>query len=161
VVGASLGVLSLAAAAAALILARSRAPSTAGYVAEKGTPAAQILVRRDGATTVWDGHRPVRPGDALAVRVACEGLARIALAAPGGANGDWTRLADVGCSANPSEPLPLTLVVDDQPGDERLAVVVSRAPLDDDRLRDAARTKLRTADVWTVRFDLPKEGAPR
>jgi hypothetical protein len=144
--------LSLA-AGVALVMARET-PKRGEYVASKGTPAVQLVVRRGDTTAVWDGRAPLRPRDVLAVRVACEGLSQVTLAVP--ANGGWTKLADAPCPADPSVPLPLTLVVDETPGEERLAVVVSRTPLDGARLEAAVRETTRKADMWTVRFELSK-----
>jgi hypothetical protein len=151
------------AAGVALFLARqSRETPSEVYVASKGTPAVELVVRRGDATTVWDGRASVRPGDVLALRVACEGLSRVTLAVPRAPSGGWTKLADAECPSDPSVPLPLTLVVDETPGSERLAVVVSRAPLDGARLQAAAEETTRKGDVWTVRFDLAKTaGNPR
>jgi anti-sigma factor RsiW len=143
----------LALAAGVLLLVRGRPPERE-YVAAKGTPAVQVLVHRSADTWVWDGHSPVRPGDALALRIACEGLDHVAVASPG-AQG-LGRIADVECPVGGS-PLPFTLVVDDAPGDEQLAVVLSREALDDDSLRDAIGESRHAADVWVAGFVLPKE----
>jgi hypothetical protein len=143
----------LALAAGVLLLVRGRPPERQ-YVAAKGTPAVQVLVHRSADTWVWDGHSPVRPGDALALRVACEGLDHVAVASPG-AQG-LGRIADVECPVG-GAPLPFTLVVDDAPGEEQLAVVLSREALDDDTLRDAIGESRHAADVWVAGFVLPKE----
>jgi hypothetical protein len=52
--------------------------------------------------------------------------------------------------------LPFTLKVDDESGDEQLAVVLSREPVDDEAAQTAARTLRRDANVWVVRFTLAK-----
>ncbi len=145
------GVLALA-ASVALVL-RTHPPTVDGYVGIKGTPAVQVLVHRDLDTRVWDGRSPVRPGDALALRVACEGLRHVAVAAPG--PGGWVRLSDAACPTE-SAPLPFTLVVDGEPGEEHLALVLSQDPLDDQALRAAIDDTRRTGEVWAVQFVLPK-----
>jgi hypothetical protein len=137
-------------------------PRHDGYVGAKGTPAVELMVRRGGDTAIWDGNAAVHPGDAIAVRVACEGLSHVAVAAPQAENRGWTRLADADCPTDPASSLPFTLVVDEQPGDEHFVVVLSRAALDDAAIRSAAADVTRTADLWTVRFDVPKSlRAPR
>lgn len=146
------------AAGVALVLRRAGDATDGGYVGIKGSPAVQLLVSRGGTASIWDGHAPVHPGDALAIRVACEGLSRVAVA--GWAASGWARLKDGGCPASPA-PLPFTLVVDGEPGNERFAVVLSKQALDDGALASAARETARTADLWTVRFDLPKTKEPR
>jgi hypothetical protein len=118
----------------------------AGYVATKSAPAAQVLVRRGGQTTVWDGRSPLRPGDALALSVACEGMQRVSILVPSAAS--WTRVSEGACPAQ--EPLPFTLVVDAQPGEERVAVVFSRHPLDEAAARRACERATRSKDVWTL-----------
>lgn len=151
----------LAVAACMLVFMNSRRDSRVGYVGEKGTPAVELLVRRDGDTAIWNGHAAVYPGDALAVRVACEGLSHVVVVAQTEGRG-WTRLADADCPPDPSSSLPFTLLVDEQPGDEHFVVVLSRAVLDDAAIRNAATGATRTADLWTVRFDVPKSlQAPR
>lgn len=152
-----------AAACVALILSHRHAARTGGYVGVKGTPAVELLIRHGGETAIWDGNTAVHPGDALAMRVACEGLAHVAVAASSqAANFGWSRLADADCPADPAAPLPFTLVVDELPGDEHFVVVISRATLDDARMSRAAAETTRTADAWTVRFDVPKSvQAPR
>jgi hypothetical protein len=126
------------------------------YVAPKSAPAVQVLVHRDGRTTVWDGRAAVRPRDALALRVACEGLSRVSVLAPRGSSaGDgWMRVSEGACLE--AGILPFTLVVDDQPGDERAAIVFSRAALDEATARAEVERKTRGADVWTVELVFPK-----
>lgn len=147
----------LALAASVALFLRERSTPSAGdasYIGTKGTPAVQVLVRADGATRVWDGRSPLRSGDALALHVACEGLAQVTVAAetPSGI----ARLSDGPCPSAPSM-LPFTLVVDDQPGRERFSVVLTRARVDDARLRELVDRQTRDRDVWVTAFDFPKE----
>jgi hypothetical protein len=74
---------------------------------------------------------------------------------PAPSDGGWARLFDGGCPPG-SEPLPFTLVADDKPGDERLAVVFSAARVEDEALRSAAGRGDRTPKIWVVRFSFPK-----
>jgi len=153
-----LGVGAIALAASLILLVRGKT-DTRDYVGLKGTPAVQLLVHRDKETFIWDGRTPVHPGDALALRVACEGLGRVVVAAPGPA--EWQRLSDTACPET-GDPLPFTLVVDKEPGSERLAVVLSQDAMDGKRLKRAIEGVERTKDVWAVEFVLPKEtGTPR
>jgi hypothetical protein len=86
--------------------------------------------------------------------VACDGLPHVAVASP---EGDaWRRLSDVACP-EPDDLLPFTLVADDHPGDERLALVLSRRGLDDASLRQALEQAPQTRDVWVIKLALPKE----
>jgi hypothetical protein len=145
----------LALAAAVALFFRGKPVPGDGYVGIKGTPAVQLLLHRDRDTRVWDGHSPLHPGDAIALRIACEGLKRVVVAAPG-ASGDWAPLSSNGCPAN-DEPLPFTLQVDSEPGDEKLAVVLSQDELDPGALQKAIAETRRTADVWVLSFVMPKE----
>jgi hypothetical protein len=143
----------LAMAATFLALVRSRSIEPGAYVGVKGTPAVQLLVHRERETRIWDGRSPVHPGDALALRVACEGLKHVVVASP--ANGGWVRLSGTACPEH-DEPLPFTLKVDSDPGDEQVAVVLSQDEIDDQTLERAISESRRTADVWVVSFLLPK-----
>jgi hypothetical protein len=145
----------MAIAAGVALFLRSRREAADGYVGLKGTPAVEVLVHRGSETKIWDERSPVQPGDALALRVACEGLTHAAVLSPK-AKG-WTRLSEAPCPRDPDSPLPFTLRVDGEPGEEELAVVLSRDGLDEDGLRAAARTRRRDAGVWVVRFTLPKD----
>jgi hypothetical protein len=144
-------------AAGVLAYVGSRDRTDGSYVGVKGMPSVELMIHRGDDTFIWNGSAPIRPGDALAFRVACEGLSQVAVAAPQpDAPTRWLRLKDAACPAGPSATLPFTLLVDGESQHERFAVVVSKTRLDDDALRSAASAGAQTADVWTARFDLPK-----
>jgi hypothetical protein len=143
----------MALAASVVLLVRTASRPSNGYVAMKGTPSVELLIHRDQATGVWDGRSPVHPGDSLALRVACEGLHVVAVASPGPAG--WGRLSETPCPTS-GVALPFTLLVDDQPGDEQLAVVLSQDRLDDAWLSTAIGRTERDGEVWVVRLVLPK-----
>jgi len=143
-------------AAVVIVYVRGRSASDdAQYLGVKGMPAAQVLVRSDGQTRVWDARSPVRAGDSLAVHVACEQFRHVTVAsAPPG--GGLVRLSDGPCPTTP-DTLPFTLLVDDQPGQERLLVVLAQSRLDDAALAAAVRVSSRSAGVWVAAFELAKE----
>lgn len=142
----------LALAAALLLFVKTRGDTT-GYVGAKGgSPALQLLVRRAAATKVWDGREPLRPGDALALHVACEGRARVTVAARSAAG--WAVLEEAPCPAQPAV-LPFTLVVDDAPGPEHVAVVIGDVPLSPTSL--GAAIEAPDARTWVTRLTLPKD----
>ncbi len=145
------GSLSLAAGLALFVYSR---PPSERYVGIKGTPAVQVLLHRDRDTRIWDGRSPLRPGDALALRVACEGLKHVVVATPG--ESGWSPLSSTACPAG-DDPLPFTLQVDSEPGDEKLAVVLSQDELDLATLQKAIAETRRSADVWVSSFVMPKE----
>ena len=144
--------LAVAVAIAVVMVVVLRPSHDAVQVAAKGAPAVQVLVRREGATTVWDASLRIRDRDALAVRVACEAMmyATVLVADRGG----WSRAYTGRCS---DDVLPFSLAVDGDPGDERIAVVLSTAPLDDAAARRAADDQTRSADVWTLDLVFDKE----
>jgi hypothetical protein len=153
----ALGAVTLAASVCLLVLRSKDVPSA--YVGTKGTPAVEISVVRDHETRIWDERSKVRPGDALALRVACAGLVDVAVASREGAG--WMRLSDVECPEG-GLPLPFSLRVDDEPGEERLAVVFSERRLSDKALDNALDEQRRANGVWVALFVLPKEsGATR
>jgi len=122
------------------------------YVASKGAPAIQVLVRRDGATHLWDPEFKIRDRDVLALRVACEAMTRVTVLVAD--RGDWKQTFEGACQ---DDVLPFTLVVDDDPGDDRIAIVLGRAPLDQASARLAADSQTKNADVWALTFVLTKE----
>lgn len=148
--------LSLAAAVVAL-LAFEPGQDAVPAVAVKGSPAVQLLVRRGEQTRVWDGSSHVRPGDVLGLRVACEEFSTVTVAA--GVREGWTQLADQACPAQAKAALPFTLVVDAEPGRERLAVVFSKVALGESALSEAVRAVRRDGSVWVTRLELDKEVA--
>jgi hypothetical protein len=129
-------------------------------VAVKGSPAVQLLLRRGDETLPWDGARRVRPGDALGLRVACEDFSHVTVAvASEAAPGRWSSLSTGECPPA-GAVLPFTLVVDDEPGRERVAVVFSMSPLGAPALGQAIEQRRLDAGAWVTRFELDKEIAP-
>jgi hypothetical protein len=153
--GALAGALALAAGVAIVAVAAVKDHAPPSYVGIKGTPSVQLLVRRGGATAIWDGRSPVRAGDAIALRAACSDLPNVAVTTEDPARG-WVRLSDAPCPKG-EDVLPFTLVVDGASREERIAVVMSAARLSDEALSRAARDTERSERAWTVRFVLPEE----
>jgi hypothetical protein len=132
-----------------------RTDDDTAYIASKGTPAVQVLLRTGDKTAIWDGKSPLHPGDALALRVACQGFARVAVVTPSAATEGLTRLTRGPCPASGAS-LPFSLVVDDAPGNERIAVVFSAQELEDRDLYDAMTREPRTKDVWVIKLTFQK-----
>jgi hypothetical protein len=129
-------------------------------VAVKGGPAVQLLVRRGGETRPWDGTSRVRAGDALGLRVVCEGFLRVSVAAASREEpGRWARLSEDPCP-RAGAALPFTLVVDGAPARERFAVVFSKSTLEERELGRAIERRQLDGDAWVTRFELDKETAP-
>jgi hypothetical protein len=148
------GLAVLGAVTALLVVSRDVEPPV---VAIKGTPAVQLLVRRGDVTRPWDGASPVRPGDVLGLRLACEELEHVAVVARSAEpQRRWSPMYQGGCPPV-GAALPFTLVVDDQPGVERFAVVFSAAPLEPAALDDAVERRRTDGSAWVTRFELGKE----
>jgi hypothetical protein len=128
------------------------------YVGVKGTPAVQAIVRSEGQTRIWDGRSPVHPGDAIALRVDCQGFSRVVVTTASTLS-TTVRLFDDVCPAD-STPLPFTLIPDDQLGDERIAITFSDQPLDDHSLTTAIGGVARSRDVWVEPLTFPKQVKP-
>jgi hypothetical protein len=146
--------LTMAAALALFVRSRS-APDEESYVGVKGGTAVELLVRSTGPARVWDGKAAVRPGDAIALRVACDRRARVTVASRSEAG--WTRVREEACPPGPAV-LPFTLVVDDEAGAEHIAVIVTRGPVRDDAL--GATIEAPPRGTWVERYDLEKELTP-
>jgi hypothetical protein len=149
--------LSLTAALAASIYVLESRVDAPAYVAVKGSPGVQILVRTGGETRPWNGQNPVRAGDALALRVVCEDFARVSVVTLEAGSQRLHRLSESDCPHDAPSILPFTLVVDDEPGPERFSVVLSRTPLDDRAMRSALEASTRNGSIWVTTFDLDKE----
>lgn len=137
------GAVVLALAIVIVLFAWPRSPT----IGVKGEPGIQVLVHRGTTTTVWDAS-PIHAGDALALRVACEGMARVAVVVPTGVAFEGACQDGV---------LPFTLVVDARPGTEEATIVLSQTPLDPSALQRAVTQHTRDADIWTTRFTFEKE----
>lgn len=153
IVAASLGAVALAAGIAVVV--RGDPESDGSYVASKGAPAAQALVRSDGRSRIWDGRSPIHAGDAIALRAGCEGFTHVTVVAPSPPGDGWSRLFEGACPSG-TDPLPFTLIADNKPGEERIGVVFSHARLDDDALRVAVRHHGQANKVWVIEFVFPK-----
>lgn len=116
-----LGLVAALAVAICIVVWRADEPA---YVAAKGGPTVQILLRREGRVHVWDGTAPLHAGDSIALQVACETTSRVTVFVR--ERDHWTQAYAGACV---SDVLPFTLVVDDQPGSERIAVMFGLVPV--------------------------------
>ena len=125
--------------------------------AAKGAPEVQIIVKRGETTSRWSEGDRVRPGDQLRIELHPSGLAHYVVVSPGA--GGFTTLAR-GELREVSGLVPGAWEVDARGREERLVVVLSRAPLSAAQLDEAVATLPRTAEVWTLERKLPKQGTP-
>jgi len=136
------------------LLLRSREPLDAGA---KGMPSIAVYIKRGDAVSLWDGRSAVHAGDAVQLKVAATGYARVTVAAAGG--GELTELYS-GPAARDGL-LPRSWTVDDAPGPEILLVAFSQTPLSKDRQEAALAALPRTPEVWATRLELSKKDATR
>jgi hypothetical protein len=150
----------LAIAAGLLFVAqRAFVNRDSGYVGTKGAPGVQVLVRHAGATSIWDGTSRVGQGDALAFQLDCEGLAHVTIASRDAHAARFERITEAACPTDRT-PLPFTLVVDADPNDDEIAIVMSRLPLDDIALTKAIDHSDASHDAWSSRMVFHKSNAP-
>jgi len=144
------GALALASTAAIVVLETPTKP----LIASKSAPTLTLYVKRADEVSVWDGHSPIAPGDRLRLRVAPEGLRQVLVASL--ADGRPSVLYR-GALPSKGEPLlPESWQVDDSPGPEGLAVVLSADPIMDEQLPAIVRERPRTSKVWTTVLNMPK-----
>jgi hypothetical protein len=152
--GLGVGILAAACAGIAVAVWLSGAPDRqAPYLASKGVPAVQALIRDQSGSRVWDGKTPIRAGDAIALRAGCDRFVHVAVlvASAGGEQ----RVFDGTCPSG-SDPLPFTLLADDKPGVERIHVIFSQERLDDPSVSAALRSGERDTAVWVDQLLLRK-----
>ena len=123
----------------------------------KGMPSIAVYIKRDGAVSLWDGQAAVQAGDALQLKVAAEGYARVTVSAM--QDGLLTQLY-AGPTAGEGL-LPRSWTVDDDPGPEVLLVAFSNSPLTPAGQQVALATLPRTREIWATRLQLVKERGDR
>jgi hypothetical protein len=129
-------------------LPRPPPPTTA-----KGQPAVTVWFKRGEAISAWDGKSPVRAGDAVRLEAMPAGYPYLTVVSAAG--GDLTTL--FAAKADPTGKPTLTPAwrLDAVGRQEHLAVLFTRAPVDDASL--AALLSRRDAQAWSVHEVLPKE----
>jgi hypothetical protein len=132
-------------------------PSEEAYDTAKGGRVVGVFVRRGGKTFLWDGREPVRAGDALRLKVVPDGLRFVHVFSevdgPGGAS--LQHIHQAAFQPRSGGLLRAAWQVDGASRREILVVVLSRAPIDVDAARAAARAAALDADTWVARLVLP------
>ncbi|MFP2911337.1 hypothetical protein ACLESD_41200 [Pyxidicoccus sp. 3LFB2] len=132
------------------------APGT--YVGIKGAPTVVVHVRHGEAVSPWDGTRPLVPGDSVRLEVAAHGYSRV-LVSSRTPDGRFVTLHE-GTLPDGGALLPTSWRVDAEGESEHLLVVLSRAPLAPEALRQVLSERSATPDVWVTELQLPKQSAP-
>lgn len=108
----------LAAAAAFVLAIRD------DYVGVKGGPTVRAFVKHKDAVTAWDGRASLAPGDTVQLRVNGNGYRSVAVY--GESRNGRVVLHEGSLEPGGEQALPVSFVVDAEPGEERLVVVFSR-----------------------------------
>jgi len=120
----------VAAACALLLVVTHRLPDArpraGGYVGSKGFRSVWIYVKRGTETVLWDGKRPLLPGDRLRLKVDPGSYHQLAVYSLGESP---TLLYSGKLAPGQNLTLPDAWEIDDSPGDERLLVVFSDDPI--------------------------------
>ena len=127
------GAASLVAAACVALLWVQQSKNDAArvsevYVGEKGFRSVWIYVRRGAETQLWDGKRPVIPGDRLRLKIDAGSFHRVEVYSSSEPH-DPTRLFESALTPGQTLTLPDAWEIDDTPDAERLFVVFSDAPV--------------------------------
>jgi hypothetical protein len=116
-------------------------------------PAVTIFVKRGDELFPWEPGRRLQPQDRLRLRLAPAGYTHVSVASL------RPDRAPVILFRGPTGPraalLPLAVQVDDQPGAERLSVVLGRAPV-----ADAEHARAGAGETWRQTFTFEKDPAP-
>jgi hypothetical protein len=151
----------VAVAAVALLVLPQRLPIesfTESSITAKGIPSVAVYLKRGASVSLWDGQRPLHPGDRIRLKVMPESFGEVAVVAlgPGGPN-----VLHRG-SIPPGEEsfLPTSWRVGETPVPNRLAVVFSLSPLGEAELLEALRAERRSDSVWTTSFALSPSSPP-
>jgi hypothetical protein len=155
--------LAIAAAAGIALLLQKPREEPIAYVGTKGQPSLALYVKRAEEVFAWQQDQFVMPGDRLRIEVAGAGFEHIAVLSFGASERRAERLYDAPIAPQGSALLPVAWQVDDAPGDETLVVVLSPAPLSEDRVSELLDHPDRTGGVWIKRLLLRKrlEGDPQ
>jgi hypothetical protein len=156
------GIVSLAAAACGLVLGFSHRPAhetseAPAYLGVKGFRSVWIYVKRGTETELWDGKRPVAPGDRVRLKVDLGAYRHVAVYSLDDA-GHATRLFAGGRSQGQNFTLPDAWEVDDSAQPERLFVIFSDRPVEPNWSDIRAGKTL--AGTAVLPFVLPKIGSP-
>jgi hypothetical protein len=128
------------------------------YVGIKGAPTVVVHVRHGEAVSPWDGARPVIVGDSVRLEVAAQGYPQVLVGSRTQAGGFVTLYE--GTLPEGGALLPASWRVDAEGDAEHLVVVLSRAALSADVLKQALSERRQTADVWVSELKLPKQPKP-
>jgi hypothetical protein len=142
-------VLAAAGMAAVGLLSLRPRPTARG----KGGPGVTVFVKRGDELFPWEPGRRLQPQDRLRLRLAPAGYAHVSVAS---LRRDRAPLILFrGPTGGRPALLPPSFRVDDQPGEERLSVVLGHAPV-----ADAEHARAGAGETWRQTFTLEKEPSP-
>ena len=105
------------------------------YVGTKGGPELWLYVKRRKNVALWNGTDPVIPGDLLRLKIQPDRFKHITVfGAKRTAAGEISRLYDGAIASGEATALPFSMVVDAEPGNETLLVVLGSAAVGPDQV---------------------------
>ncbi len=119
----------------------------------KGQPTVTVWLKRGDAVSAWDGKSPVRGGDAIRLEAMPAGYAYLTVVFAAGGGLTTLFAAKVDPSGKPT--LTPAWSLDGEGRQEHLAVLFTRAPVDDASLDELLSR--RDAQAWSIHEILPKE----
>jgi hypothetical protein len=143
----------------------SRAGSPAAdYDGVKGLPSVWIYVKHDNELALWDGERPLAPGDRLRLKIDPQELSQVDVFSVDD-EGSFRRVYSGQLARGAVTTLPAAWQLDDRSQRESLIVVLSNAPVSATAAKRFAEAGA-PAGVWLRRFELrpgapAREGRPR
>ena len=161
-----LGATALAGAlAAAVFWLAPRAPlPPADYDGVKGLPSVWIYVKHENELALWDGEKPLAPGDRLRLKIDPQELTYVDVFSVDDA-GTFRPVYGGALARGVVTTLPAAWQLDDRAQREALIVVLSKGPVSPAAARRFAEAGA-PAGVWLRRFELrpgttAREGRPR
>lgn len=133
------------------------------YIGTKGGPELWLYVKRRENVALWNGAEPVIPGDLLRLKIQPDRFKHITVfglkRTPAG---EISRLYDGAITSGEATALPFSLVVDAEPGNETLLVVLGSAAVGPDQLdKVLAADGDKDGRWWSRRLVLSKTITPR
>lgn len=145
--------LAFAGALAAVALVVVLRPAPPDPTTPKGLPAVTVWLKRGDVVSTWDGVSPVRGGDSLRLEAVPAGYAYVTVVATG--DGGPTTLFAAKLDPHGKPTLTPAWQLDAQGASEHLAVLFTRAPVDDTHL--STLLSRRDDNAWCIHEVLPKE----
>ena len=133
--------------------------SAPGFTTVRGSASVGLYIKRGQKVFLWDGERPVHPGDRLRLKVVGGEYSHISvfLVASGGADEHLERLYSGRLDETDEGLLPRAWRVDAAPNDEVLVIALGEGPLTESDIESTSSQDVTTDALWVRRLRIPKE----